>query len=72
MIPRKPLRRCASGIPKSEVVYKILKTMAANKKDLVKSHGAFNGFHADKMYYKNTVVPYHPGAMKAYKEMGVM
>ena len=55
-----------------EVVYKILKTMAANKKDLVQSHGAFNGFHAKKMYYKNTTVPYHPGAVKMYKEMGVM
>jgi TRAP transporter TAXI family solute receptor len=55
-----------------EVVYKILKTMAANKKDLVQSHGAFNGFNAKKMYYKNTTVPYHPGAVKMYKEMGVM
>ena len=55
-----------------DVVYKIIKAMAANKKDLVKSHGAFNGFHAKKMYYKNTIVPYHPGAVKAYKEMGIM
>lgn len=55
-----------------DVVYKVIKTMAANKKNLVKSHGAFNGFHADKMFYKNTIVPYHPGAVKAYKEMGIM
>jgi TRAP transporter TAXI family solute receptor len=56
----------------AEVVYMIIKTMAANKKELAKSHGAFNGFNAKKMYYKNTIVPYHPGAEKAYKEMGVM
>ena len=52
-----------------EVVYKVVKTMAANKKSLAKSHGAFNGFNAKKMQYKNTNVPYHPGALKAYKEM---
>ncbi len=56
----------------ADVVYNIIKTMAANKTDLVKSHGAFNGFNAKRMFYKNTIVPYHPGAVKAYKEMGVM
>jgi hypothetical protein len=56
----------------ADVVYKIVKTMAANKKTLAKSHGAFNGYNAKKMYYKNTTVPYHPGAVKFYKELGVM
>jgi len=55
-----------------DVVYRIVKTMAANKKDLVKSHGAFGGFDAKRMYYKNTTVPYHPGALKFYKEIGSM
>ena len=53
----------------AEIVYKIVKTMAANKKSLAKSHGAFNGFNPKKMKYKNTNVPYHPGALKDYKEM---
>lgn len=56
----------------ADVVYKVVKTMAANKKSLAKSHGAFNGFNAKKMHYKNTTVPYHPGAVKFYKEIGTM
>jgi TRAP transporter TAXI family solute receptor len=53
-----------------DVVYKLVKTMISNKADLVQSFGAFNKYFPENMVQKN-VVPYHPGAIKAYKEMGL-
>ncbi|MEP3348589.1 MAG: TAXI family TRAP transporter solute-binding subunit [Marinomonas sp.] len=53
-----------------DVVYELVKTMASNKAALAKSFGAFNRYIPENMVQKN-VVPYHPGAIKAYKEMGI-
>jgi TRAP transporter TAXI family solute receptor len=52
------------------VVYKVVKTMYANKKALAASMGAFNRFDPQKMARKHPN-PYHPGAIRAYKELGV-
>ena len=53
-----------------DVVYKLVKTVYAGKSDLAKALGAFNRFNPKNMVRKSSV-PYHPGAIKAYKELGL-
>jgi uncharacterized protein len=53
-----------------DVVYSVVKTMYANKKALAKVLGAFNRFDPKGMA-KPHPTPYHPGAIKAYKELGI-
>lgn len=53
-----------------EVVYKVVKTMAEHKADLGKALGAFNRMEIKGMAAKHPV-PYHPGALKAYTELGI-
>lgn len=53
-----------------DVVYKLVKLMAANKADLRKAFGPFARFDPQNMAPKHGT-PYHPGAIKAYQEMGV-
>jgi TRAP transporter TAXI family solute receptor len=53
-----------------EVVYKLVKTVYDGKADLAKALGAFARFDPKHMVRKS-VVPYHPGAIKAYKELGL-
>jgi TRAP transporter TAXI family solute receptor len=53
-----------------DVVYDLVKTLHANKPALAKAFGAFNRFKPDNMAFPNPV-PYHPGAIKFYKEMGI-
>lgn len=50
-------------------VYKLVKTLHANKKKLVAAFKGLKGFNPDKMYV-DFGVPYHAGAMKFYKEIG--
>ena len=54
-----------------EVVYKVVKTMQANKDFLSKANSRFNLFDPKNMRAKSPV-PFHPGADKAYKELGMM
>lgn len=54
-----------------DVVYELVMTMAKNKDDLASAFGAFNRFDPEKMVQKSEV-PYHPGAIKAYKELGIL
>lgn len=54
---------------KDEIVYKLVKAMAANKKMMVAAFKGMNGFNPKKMYV-DIGVPYHPGALKYYKEVG--
>lgn len=51
-------------------VYHLVKSMAGNKDALGKAFGAFKRYNPKKMVQENPV-PYHPGAIKAYKEMGI-
>ncbi|MBT6094480.1 MAG: TAXI family TRAP transporter solute-binding subunit [Rhodospirillaceae bacterium] len=53
-----------------DLVYKLTKAIAENKADLGKSFGAFKRANMKMMAPKNAV-PYHPGALKYYKEAGI-
>lgn len=53
-----------------DVVYKLVKTVFTARPDLIKALAAFVRFHPDMMA-RSTSVPYHPGAIKAYKELGI-
>ena len=53
-----------------EVAYKAVKALHGNKKNLVAGHGVFNAFRPGQMAKKGLAVPYHPGAIKFYKEVG--
>lgn len=52
---------------KDEVVYKVLDTMTKYKKDLVQIQPVLVGFSAANSY-KGYDVPYHPGALKYFKD----
>ena len=53
-----------------DVVYTLTKTIHDNKVELAKSSVAFNGFNPKGMAAKHPT-PYHPGAIKYYKEIGI-
>ena len=55
-----------------ETAYKIVKILATNI-DEVKAinAGAFKGF-SPKFMANTTVIPYHPGAAKYYREVGAL
>jgi len=52
-----------------DIVYKLVKAMAANKKMMVAAFKGMAGFNPKKMYVDIGVL-YHPGAMKYYRETG--
>ncbi len=54
----------------ADMVYKVVKTLHANKKALVAAFGAMRAFNTEKMVKAIPGVPYHPGAVKFYKEVG--
>jgi TRAP transporter TAXI family solute receptor len=55
----------------ADVIYKLVQTMSANKDFLVKANSRFDLFDPKGMAPKSQV-PYHPGALKFYKESGQM
>ncbi len=55
---------------KDEVVYRIAKAMHDNKPKLVESLRAFGSFDPDNMN-KPMPAPFHPGALKYYREKGI-
>ncbi len=54
----------------AEVVYKATKALAQNQALLTRSMGAFRNNKLELMGTL-TLTPYHPGAIKAYKELGM-
>lgn len=54
----------------AEVVYKATKALAQNQVMLIKSMGAFRR-NKRALMGSLTLTPYHPGAIKAYKELGI-
>ena len=54
-----------------DLVYKMTKTIAEQKDALKKSFGAFGRANKMKMAPANAV-PYHPGALRYFKEAGIM
>jgi TRAP transporter TAXI family solute receptor len=55
---------------KDEVVYKIIDTMEKNKADLVAVQPALREFSAANLY-KIYDIPYHPGALKYFKDHNI-
>lgn len=54
----------------AETVYKVTKALATNKAHLAKSMGAFNRLKPET-FAEPQMAPYHPGALKAIKELGL-
>jgi uncharacterized protein len=55
---------------KDDLVYKIIEAMEANKADLVAVQPALREFSAASLY-KQYDIPYHPGALKYFKDKGL-
>ena len=55
-----------------EVVYIVAKAALANLDDFRKLHPAFANLKAEEMIRDGLSAPLHPGAIKAYKEIGLM
>jgi uncharacterized protein len=53
-----------------EVVYKVTKAMHGNKKDMAAVFRVLKSFSQKRMA-KKMDLPYHPGAVKFYKERGL-
>jgi uncharacterized protein len=53
-----------------DLVYKIIETMEANKAELVSVQPALRDFSAAGLFKQYDVVPYHPGALRYFKEKG--
>ncbi len=60
----------ASSHLKDDVVYAITKTLYHNRAALMASFKPFAGFNGKSMY-KPMPAPYHPGALKFYREVGL-
>ena len=56
---------------KDEVVHQFIKAMRENKKGLVEGHPNFNRFEEGNAGKAQPRLPYHPGAIKYYKEAGI-
>ena len=54
----------------AEVIYKVAKVLATEKKELAKAFGIFNRMDP-KAVGMDPTLPYHPAAIKAYKELGL-
>ena len=55
-----------------EVVYVVAKAVLGNLDDFRKLHPAFANLKAEEMIKDGLSAPLHPGAIKAYKELGLM
>ena len=55
-----------------EVVYVVAKAVMSNLDDFKKLHPAFAHLKAEEMIKDGLSAPLHPGAIKAYKELGLM
>ena len=54
-----------------DLVYKMVKTVHANKAAMVAGHPSFNAFTQDGMAVPHKRIQYHPGAIKFFKEAGI-
>ncbi|MEC7490775.1 MAG: TAXI family TRAP transporter solute-binding subunit [Pseudomonadota bacterium] len=54
------------------VAYKSAKALHQNKKSLIAAHGVFRGFKPKLIAKQGLGVDYHPGAIKYYKEAGLL
>jgi TRAP transporter TAXI family solute receptor len=61
----------AAAQTKDDIVYQSVKAMHAGKAKLIAVTPVFRDFDPAKMYTDYAGLPYHPGAIKYYKEAGV-
>ena len=54
-----------------EVVVQVAKALRDNKKGLVEGHPNFNAFQEKEMAKPQPSLPYHPAAIKYFKETGL-
>ena len=54
-----------------DLVYKVLKVLAGNKKELVQGFRPFGAFQPKLMSKQFPNIKNHPGAVRLYKEMGI-
>lgn len=55
-----------------DVVYRLAKALHESKKELAAAHGSFNRFDPKSMAIDLPGATYHPGAVKYYREQGLM
>jgi uncharacterized protein len=55
----------------AEVVYQVLKATWQNVDKLAPLHPWLKGWNHKQMFWAKPSVPYHPGAVRFYKEQGV-
>jgi TRAP-type uncharacterized transport system substrate-binding protein len=55
-----------------ETVYKFVKAMAENQERVRGIHPTLVEFSIDKVYRNPTQLPYHPGAARYYREIGLL
>jgi TRAP transporter TAXI family solute receptor len=55
-----------------EVVYQFVKAVRENKKGMVEGHPNFNQFDEKQAAKPQPTLPHHPGAIKYYKEVGLL
>lgn len=60
-----------SATEKEENVYKVVKALAENKADLAATFAPMNEFDVNQMY-KTAPMAFHPGAVRYYKERGLI
>lgn len=65
-----PFVLLASTKTPDDLVYKVIRTIHANKNKLVAVHKAFKGLDPKRLHL-DIGVPYHPGALKFFKEKGI-
>jgi TRAP transporter TAXI family solute receptor len=51
--------------------YKIVKTLVEKKADLVAVHKEAESFSLENQVQERSPIPFHPGALRYFKEMGV-
>jgi TRAP transporter TAXI family solute receptor len=61
---------CREDLPE-EVVYEITRALWENYKDFAPVHTLLKDWTPDKFVTKEALIPYHPGAIKFYREKGV-
>lgn len=67
----KDINLVASGKLSDEVAYLITKALWENYKELAPIHPRLKLWTPDRFASTRSVIPYHPGAIKLYKEKGV-
>ena len=54
-----------------DLVYSMVKALHENKAALIETHGSFRGFNPNDMATRTDGAPFHPGAIRFYKEAGI-